>query len=123
MFLGFVLTPILLPRQVFLFQNVANQQWYKAFYDNAIPNLPPSSKTLEALRYTPRISKLDIIYLTIKITRNMSHEIDNVPATLISVRKRTNTTLNLLDLSRTAIYTTYIYYVKLTLPESEEIES
>ena len=53
----------------------------------------------------------------------MFYEIDNVPAALVSVRKWTNITLNLLDLGRTAIYTTYIYYVELTLPESEEIES
>ena len=120
---GFVVTPMLLPRQFFLFQNVANQQWYKASYDSAIPNLPPSSEALEALGHTPGTSELGIICPTLKITRNMPHKIDNVPAALVSIRKWMNATLNLLDLGRTAIYTSYICYVELTLPEPEEIES
>lgn len=120
---GFVLTPMLLPRQWFLFRNTANQQWYKASYDSTISNLPPSSEALEALGHTPGTSQLGIICPTLKITRNLPHEIDKIPAALVSIHKRTNSTLNFLDLGRTAIYTRYICYIDLTLPEPEEIDS
>ena len=120
---GFVVSPMLLPRRFFLFQNMANQQWYKASYDGVIPNLPPSAEALQALGHTPCVSELGVICPTLKITRNMPHKVDNIPAALVSIRKRTSTTLNPLDLGRTAIYTSYICYVELTLPEPEEIES
>lgn len=120
---GFVIAPMLLPRQFFLFQNVANQQWYKASYDNAVSNLPPSSHALKALGHTPGTSQFGIICPTLKITRNVPHEIDKIPAALVSIYKRTNTTLNFLDLGRTAFYTKYLCYVELTLPEPEDIEN
>lgn len=120
---GFILTPMLLPQHFFLFQNIANQQWYKASYDSTISNLPPTSESLEALGHTPGTSQLGIICPTLQITRKMPHKIDKIPAALVSIHKRTNSTLNFLDLGRTAIYTSYICYIELTLPEPEEIES
>ena len=119
---GFVLRPMLLPHHFFLFQNIANQQWYKATYDGAVADLPPSSEALEALGHAPVASPMGVICPTLKITRNTPHEIDKIPAALVSIYKRTNTTLNLLDVGRTAIYVRYICYIELTLPEPEEIE-
>ena len=120
---GFVLTPMLLPRRCFFFQHVANRQWYKASYDAAVPNLPPPREALEALGHTPGTSHFGIVCPTLRITRNVPHEIDEIPAALVSIYKRTNTTLNFMDLGRTAIYARYVCYIELTLPEPEEIES
>ena len=119
---GFVMRPMLLPHHFFLFQNVANQQWYKATYDSAVANLPPSSEALEALGHTPGASSIGVICSTLKITRNTPNGLDRIPAALVSIYKRTNTTLRFLDLGRTAIYVRYICYVELTLPGPEEIE-
>lgn len=120
---GFLITAMLLPRRFFLFQNTANQQWYKASYDSTVSDLPPSSETLEALGHTAGTSRLGIICPTLKITRSTPHEIDKVPAALVSIYKQTNTTLNFMDLGRTAMFTRYICYIELTLPKPEEIAS
>ncbi|MDI1486488.1 MAG: hypothetical protein OHK93_005718 [Ramalina farinacea] len=119
---GFVLKPMLLPHGFFLFQNIAKQQWYKATYDGAVADLPPSPKALEALGHAPGASQIGIICPTLKIMRNTPDQLDKIPAALVSIYKRTNTTLNLLDIGRTAIYVRYICYIDLTLPEPQEIE-
>ena len=113
---------MLLPQRSFLFQNVANRQWYKASYDGTVANLPPSLDALEALGHIPGTSPIGIICPTLQITRNIPREIDKIPAARVSIYKQTDTTLNFLDLGRTVIYTRYICYVVLTLPEAEEIE-
>ncbi|MCJ1459404.1 hypothetical protein MMC28_009782 [Mycoblastus sanguinarius] len=119
---GFILAPMLLPQRFFLFQNVLNQQWYKASYDSVLSNFPTSLEALEALGHAPETSQYGIICPTLNITRNRPHDLDHIPAALVSIYKRRNTTLNFLDLGRTAIYTRYICYIELTMPEPDDIE-
>lgn len=113
---------MLLPQGFFLFQNILNGQWYKASYDSAISNLPPSAEALSTLGHTAEISRYGIICPTLKITRNNPREIDQIPAALVSIYKQTNSTLNIMDIGRTAIYTRYICYIMLTMPEAEDVE-
>ena len=120
---GLVISPMLLPQGSFLFQNIKNQEWYKATYDRQIPNLPPSPEALKVLGHASNTSQFGIICPTLKIARNMPSEIDRIPAALVSIYKRMNTTLNFMDVGRTAIYTRYICYIDLELPGPEEIEA
>ena len=120
---GFLIGPILLPRNFFLFENIRNQQWYKATYDSTLPNLRPSSDTLKALDHVPGSSQFGVICPTLNLTRNSPHQLDRIPAALVTIYKNSNRTLNVLDIGRTAIYARYICYVELTLPSTEEIES
>ena len=119
---GFVLSPMSLPQGCFMFQNVKTQKWYKATYDSSFANSFTNHDLLAAHDYVPEESKLGIVCPTMNVTRSGPREIDHIPAALVSITKESNMTMNILDIGRTAKYSTYICYMMITLPEIEEVE-